>query len=149
MGTSVSQNFSIHENYLDEEPIETGSNRSFGCTVGIILMLIGAAKAVAAGAIPLVACLIFAAGAVLLLLGIVAPSRLSALNRTWSKIGALIAKVVNPFMLALLFFFVVTPMALVMRIAGKRPLPLAPDQAASSYWISREPSGSSSMRRQF
>jgi hypothetical protein len=114
-------------------------------------MVIGAAKAFVAGAIPLVACLIFAAGALLLLLGIFAPSRLSALNRVWLKVGAAIAKVVNPIVLALLFFLVVTPMAFVMRIFGKRPLRLATDRAASSYWIDREPpeGEASSMRRQF
>src|SRR5712671_27312 len=115
----MSQNFSLHENYRDEEPTEAGSDRAFGCTVGTILMVIGAAKAFLAGALPPVACLIFAAGAVLLLLGIVAPSRLSALNRLWLKVGAAIAKMVNPIVLALLFFLVVTPMAIIMRIVGK------------------------------
>src|SRR5260370_40489166 len=46
----VSQNFSLHENYRDEEPAEAGGDRAFGCTVGSILMVIGAAKAFAAGA---------------------------------------------------------------------------------------------------
>jgi Saxitoxin biosynthesis operon protein SxtJ len=147
----VSKNISLHENYCDEEPIQAGSDRGFGCTVGSIFMVIGAAKAVAAGALPPIADLIFVVGAVLLLLGIVAPSRLSVLNRIWLKFGAVIAKVVHPIILVLLFFFVVTPMALVARIAGKRPLRLAPDRAASSYWIYRNmPQGDpSSMRRQF
>jgi len=147
----MSQNFSLHENYRDEEPTEAGGDRAFGCTVGTILMVISAAKAFVAGAIPPVSCLIFAAGAMLLLLGIVAPSRLSALNRLWLKVGAAIAKVVNPIVLTLLFFLVVTPMAFVMRIMGKRPLRLAPDRIAATYWIEREPpeGGASSMRRQF
>lgn len=147
----MSQKFSLHENYRDEEPIEAGSDRAFGYTVGSILMVIGAAKAFVAGALPPLACSIFALGAVLLLLGIVAPSRLSALNRIWLRIGAVIAKVVNPIVLALLFFFVVTPMALLMRILGRRPLRLAPDRAASSYWIYRNAAQgeASSMRRQF
>jgi hypothetical protein len=84
-------------------------------------------------------------------LGIVAPLRLSALNRLSLKISAMIAITVNRILLALLFFLVVTPMALVMRITGKRPLRLAPDQAAASYWIERErqKGGPSTMRRQF
>jgi large-conductance mechanosensitive channel len=147
----VSQNFSLHENYRDDEPIQAGSDRAFGCTVGTILMVIGAAKAYVAGALPLVACLIFAAGALLLLLGIVAPSRLSALNRLWLKVGAVISRVVNPIVLAVLFFIVVTPMAFLMRMVGKRPLHLAPDRSAATYWIKREPleGGASNMRRQF
>jgi large-conductance mechanosensitive channel len=147
----VSQNFSFHENYRDGEAIEAGSDRSFGYTVGTILMVIGAAKAFVAGALPPVACLIFAAGVLLLLLGFVAPSRLSALNRIWLKMGTVISKVVNPIVLALLFFLVVTPMAFVMRIVGKRPLHLAPDRTAATYWIKREPpeGEASNMRRQF
>jgi len=147
----VSQNSSLHENYRDEEPTEAGSDRTFGCIVGGMLMVIGTIKAFAAGAISSVVCLIFASGALLLLLGIVAPSRLSALNRLWLKVGAAIAKVVNPIILALLFFLVVTPMAFFMRIVGKRPLRLAADRTAVTYWIEREPpaGGTSTMRRQF
>ena len=131
----MSDKFSLHEKYSDEEPIKAGSDRAFGCTVGSVLMVIGAAKGLAAGALPPVACFIFAAGAALLLIGIIAPSRLSGLKGIWLKVGAVMAKVVNPIVMVLLFFLVVTPMALVMRIAGKRPLRLAPDPVASSYWI--------------
>ena len=147
----MSQKFSLHENYRDEEPIEPGSARAFGCTLGTILIVIGVAKAFMAGTIPLVACLIFVAGAVLLLLGIVAPSRLSALNALWLKLGAAIARVVNSIVLGFLFFLVVSPMALFMRMVGKRPLRIAPDRTAATYWIKRElrGAGESNMTRQF
>ena len=147
----MSQDFSLHENYRDEESIEGGSDRAFGCTVGSILMVISVAKMLVAGALSPVACVFLGVGAVLLLLGVIAPSRLSPLNRVWSRLGALIAKVVNPIVLTLLFFFVVTPMALVVRMAGKRPLRLTPDHNASSYWIYRDVSQgeASSMKRQF
>ena len=147
----MSQNSSLHENYRDEEPTEGGSDRAFGCTVGSILMLISATKAFVAGAISSVVCLIFALGALLFLLGVFVPSRLSALNRLWLKVGTAIAIVVNPIVLGLLFFLVITPMALFMRIVGKRPLRLAADRTAATYWIEREPpaDGASTMRRQF
>jgi hypothetical protein len=147
----VTRDFSLHENYREDEPTGAGSNRAFGCTVGTMLMVIGAGKAFMAGAVALASSLMFAAGAVALLLGIVAPSRLSRVNRFWLKMGATVAKLVNPIILALLFFLVVTPMALVMRIGGRRPLRLAPDRAAASYWIRHEPAegGPSNMKRQF
>jgi large-conductance mechanosensitive channel len=147
----VSQNSSLHENYRDEEPTEAGSDRAFGCTIGGMIMLMGATKAFVAGAISSVVCLIFASGGLLLLLGIVAPSRLSTLNRVWLNVGTVIAKVVNPIILALLFFLVVTAIAFLMRIVGKRPLRLAADRTAATYWIERGPpaGGASSMRRQF
>jgi len=146
----VSDNFSLHENYSDEEQAESGSDRAFGYTVGSILIAMGAIKSFVAGAVSPIACLIFAVGAVLLLLGIMAPSLLATLNRLWLKAGSAIAKIINPIMLVLLFFFVVTPMAFAMRIMGKRPLRLAPDRTAASYWIKREaPGGVSNMKRQF
>jgi len=95
--------------------------------VGAILMVIGAAKAVIAGAVTPASYLLFGVGAVLLVLGIVAPRRLSVLNRVWLRIGALLAAVVNPIVLMLLFLLVVTPMAFFMRLLGKRPLRLVPD----------------------
>jgi len=142
---------SFHENYHEEELTEAGSNRAFGCTVGSILVAIGAIKAFVAATVLPIACVLFAAGAMLLSLGIIAPSRLSALNHLWMKVGVAIGKVANPAVLALLFFLVVTPMALVMRRVGKRPLRLAPNRTAATYWIERQPStsGSSTMRRQF
>ena len=113
-------------------------------------MIIGAAKVVIAGTVTLVSSLLLGVGAVLLVLGIVAPGRLSVLNRVWLRIGALLAAVVNPIVLMLLFLFVVTPMALVMRLLGKRPLRLTPDPSAASYWIKREPQNeASTMRQQF
>ena len=114
-------------------------------------MLIGATKALVSGAISAVVYLIFVSGSLLLLLGIAAPSRLSTLNRVWLKVGTVIAKVVNPVILALLFFLVVTPMAFFMRIVGKRPLRLAADRTGATYWIECEPpaGGASTMRRQF
>jgi hypothetical protein len=148
---SVNRNLSPHESYNDEEPSEAGSDRAFGCTVGIVLMGIGALKVFLAGAPHPAACLIFGAGALLLLFGIAAPSRLSMLNRLWLKLGATIAKVVNPIVLAVLFFMVVTPMAFIVRMLGKQPLRLAPDRPAATYWINRDmpEGGVSSMKRQF
>lgn len=147
----MNPNNSLHESYRDSEAVEAGSDRGFGCTVGTILMVIGAAKTVMAGSVALVASLIFAVGGVLLLLGIVAPTRLSLLNRLWLKLGAAISTVVNPIVLAVLFFAAVTPMAMIMRLAGKRPLRLAFDRTAASYWIAREPPPPrpSTMRQQF
>lgn len=144
------KNVSLHEDYRDDGPTETGSDRAFGCTVGCILTLTAAAKVLIAGAVTLVSSLLFGVGAVLLIFGIVAPRRLSVLNRVWLRIGSVLAAVVNPIVLMLLFLLVVTPMALVMRLLGKRPLRLAPDPGVASYWIKREPqNGSSTMRQQF
>jgi hypothetical protein len=150
-GTQVNNKFSLHENYNDEETTEAGSDRSFGFTVGGILMVIGTIKAFVAGAVVPIASLIFVAGAVLLFFGFVAPSRLSALNILWSRIGAATARPLNAIVITLLFFVFVTPVAFVMRLVGQRPLGLTADRTIATYWIRRDlPAGeAANMRRQF
>jgi len=147
----VSKEISLHETFTDEDPVKAGSDRAFGLTVGSILLLIGAAKALITGALAPTPLIFSALGATLLVFAILAPWRLSALNRVWLRIGATIAKVVNPIILALLFFLVVTPLALIMRTTGRRPLRLGPDRNIPSYWIERQAleSGGSNMGRQF
>lgn len=60
-------------------------------------------------------------------------------------------RVVNPFVLALLFFATIVPMGLVMRAFGRDALRLKLDKNATSYWILREPPGPSpeTMKHQF
>jgi hypothetical protein len=146
----VNRNFS-HESYHDNQAVEVGGDRSFGCTLGAILIVIGLGRSFTAGMVTTVAFLIFALGVALLSLAIAAPYRLTRLNRLWLKLGVAIGNLVNPIVLALLFFLVFTPMALMMRMLGKRPLRLAPDHTAASYWIARQlpEGGTSSMRTQF
>jgi hypothetical protein len=43
--------------------------------------------------------------------------------------------------MGLIFYAVVTPTGLLMRLFGKRPLSLAFDAKANSYWVRREPPG--------
>jgi len=147
----VRQDSALHENLRDEEPIQTGSDRAFGYTVGGVAIVIGAVKAVLAGALSPVSSSLFVVGGALLLLALAAPARLAVLNRVWLKLGAAMAKVVNPIVLMVLFSLVVAPMALVMRLVGKRPLRLDFDPDTDSYWIKREPSPvrGSTMRQQF
>jgi hypothetical protein len=57
------------------------------------------------------------------------------------KFGLLLGRFMNPIVTGLLFFLVITPMGVLMRIFGKRPLPLHFDPAAASYWIERRPPG--------
>ena len=142
------QDSALHENLSGDEPVKTGSDRAFGYTVGAAAIVIGAVKSVIAAALTPFSLSLFIVGSALLLLAFIKPARLAVLNRLWLKLGAAMAKVVNPVVLMVLFFFVVAPMGLVMRLAGKRPLQLAFDPEADSYWIRRAPS-QSTMRQQF
>ena len=79
------------------------------------------------------------------------PALLGPLNRAWFRLGLLLSRIVSPVVLAVLFYAVVTPTGLVMRLLGKDPLRLRFDRQAESYWIRRTPPGPTpeSMKNQF
>ena len=89
--------------------------------------------------------------AVFLLLALLRPSLLAPLNRLWMRFGALLHQFMNPVIMGLMFFLIITPMALAMRLAGKDPLHRKMDADAGSYWIPREPPGPppESLKNQF
>jgi hypothetical protein len=137
-----------HEDLSRHQQVEGSSDRSFGLVFAAVFLLIACwplfyremprwwAVAVAA---------VFA------LIAISKPSLLAGLNRQWLRLGLLLGKIVSPIALGILFYGVVAPIGLVMRLTGKDPLRLKLDSGASSYWIPREPPGPppDSMTNQF
>ena len=73
-------------------------------------------------------------GTLLVLGGLLAPGALGPVYRAWMSLGLLLSRVVTPVVMAVLYFVVLTPFGLVMRLFGHRPLERgAPD----SYWVLR------------
>lgn len=119
-------------------PPASASNRSFGVVFTVFFGIIGLLPLLNAHSVRVWA-LIFSA--IFLVLALFAPTCLALLNRLWMQFGALLHRIVSPVALAILFFIVVTPIALLMRILGKDPLRMRLDTNAKSYWIVREPPG--------
>ena len=71
---------------------------------------------------------------------LLAPVFLTPFNRAWYQLGLLLGKVVSPIVLGILFFIVITPVAIVMKLAGRDALKLR-KQDVSSHWIDRKPPG--------
>jgi hypothetical protein len=139
---------SLHENLARQDASIAGSERGFGIVFAVVFVFIGI--------FPLMDALpvrVWAMGlsASFLAAAFFAPDLLKPLNRFWHLFGLMLQKVVNPLVMGLLFFFTVTPIALIMRIFGKDPLQRQFDPAAKSYWIERNPPGPApnSMRQQF
>ena len=84
---------------------------------------------------------LIAIAAAFLAIALLRPNILAPLNRMWTKLGLLMAMVVSPILLGLLFLVVVTPTGLLMRLSGKDPLRLRDNSGADSYWIIRQPPG--------
>ena len=118
--------------------IAGSSDRGFGLTVGGVLMLLGCW--------PLIRGLpprwyLVVPAAFLVIAGVIAPRVLAPLNRAWMKLGLLLHRVVAPVLMGIVFFGVVLPIGLLMRLRGKDLLRLRLDRNATSYWIVREPPG--------
>lgn len=80
------------------------------------------------------------AGVAIGLVAIVAPRLLTPFNKAWMKLGDLMGKVVSPLVLGIIFFVLITPVALITRLFGRDELRLKKTDA-SSYWIDRAPPG--------
>lgn len=80
------------------------------------------------------------ASIVSMMLAVAAPGLLSPLNKAWMKLGDLMGKVVSPLVLGIIFFMLMTPVALVTRLFGRNELRLK-KSISNSYWIDRVPPG--------
>lgn len=137
-----------HEDLTRGEHVEGSSDRSFGLVFSIVFLLIGAWPLLHGGPPRW-----WAGGiaAVFAMVAVARPALLANLNRLWIKLGILLGKVVSPIALGIVFYGVLVPIGVAMRLAGKDPLRLKHDVNAPSYWIPREPPGPppDSMNNQF
>jgi hypothetical protein len=138
---------SLHENFLRPEP-KGGSSRSFGLVMGAVFALVAFRPLLGAGAVRWWA---LAIAAVLLALALGRPAALDLPNRFWLRLGHLLSRIVNPVVLGILFYGVLTPMAVITRLIGRDPLRLGLDRGATTYWIDRAAVGGArvDMRKQF
>ena len=72
---------------------------------------------------------------------------LKPLNKIWIKFGELLGKIIAPIVMALIFFFILTPTSIIVRLFGKDLLKLKTTKG-KSYWIKRE-KNINSMDKQF
>ncbi len=78
------------------------------------------------------------------LTAIIKPSWLFYVDKFWSWLGETLGKIMTPVIMGLIYYLVITPIGLIMRIAGKDLLDQRIDKNASSYWIKADSMGSGS-----
>jgi len=137
-----------HEDLSRDQVVEGSSDRSFGLVFAAVFLVI-AGWPLFYGEAPRWWSLGIAGG--FAAIAIWKPAILGRLNRLWMRLGLLLGKVVSPIALGILFYCVVAPIGLIVRLAGKDPLRLKLDSGATSYWIPRKPPGPppDSMTNQF
>ena len=126
--------------------LTAAEGRRFAFTVGGAFLVLGAIAwwrghgqvAIALGAL-----------AVLLgALGLLVPTRLGPLSGAWMRLAHAIARVTTPVVMGVIFFTIIAPMGLLLRVLGKRPL--TSPRGATSLWHRRDADARrSNLSRQF
>ena len=127
---------------MDE--IKISSNRSFGIVFFIVFFLIAIYPLLNDGNIRIWSLIISLA---FLILGLLNSKILKPLNKIWFKFGLLLGKIISPLVMGLIFFIVVTPIGLLMRLFNKDLLNLKFNKT-KSYWIEKN-GPKSKMKNQF
>ena len=111
--------------------LNISSNRSFGVVFFLVFLLISIYPLLNNQNIRLWSLLI---SLIFLILGLLNSNILTPLNRIWFRFGILLGRFVAPIVMSVVFFFLVTPIALMLRLFNKNLLGLKKDNK-NSYWI--------------
>ena len=129
---------------MDHKEVKIGSNRSFGIIFFIFFLLISTYPLLKDENIRLWSLII---SIIFLFLGLLNSNLLSPLNKIWFKFGLLLGKIVSPFVMGIIFFLVVTPIGIIMRLLKKDLLNLKFNKN-NTYWIKKS-DPKSKMKNQF
>ncbi len=124
--------------------IKISSNRSFGLVFFIFFLIIAIYPIIYDDSLRVWSLII---SFVFLILGLINSKILAPLNKIWFKFGLLLGRIVSPVIMGIIFFLVVTPIALIMKIIGKDLLNLKFNKG-KTYWIEKN-GPKSSMKNQF
>ena len=129
---------------MNKDGIKIGTNRSFGIVFFLIFIIISLYPLLNAENIRIWSLII---SIIFLVLGLINSKLLNPLNKIWFTFGLLLGKIISPIIMGIIFFLVVTPIALFMKLLKKDLLNLKFNKK-NTYWI--EKSGpKSKMKNQF
>tara|TARA_S200000501_G_scaffold206235_1_gene193955 strand:+ start:296 stop:679 length:384 start_codon:yes stop_codon:yes gene_type:complete len=124
--------------------IKTSSNKSFGIVFFIVFIIISLYPLVNQEDIRIWSLVI---AFIFFILALLNSNILTPMNIIWTKFGLFLGNFISPIIMGIIFFFVVTPIGLSMRLFGKDVLNLKKNKL-STYWIKKN-NQKSSMEKQF
>tara|TARA_B110000263_G_C15102049_1_gene415793 strand:- start:60 stop:449 length:390 start_codon:yes stop_codon:yes gene_type:complete len=129
---------------LKKNNIKISSNRSFGIVFFIFFLIVSLYPLLNENELRLWALII---SVIFLVLGLIDSIILTPLNKSWFKFGILLGKIVSPIVMGVVFFLVVTPISLIMKLFGKDILNIKKNKK-QTYWIEKT-GPKSKMKNQF
>ena len=129
---------------MKKNNIKISSNKSFGIVFFVFFLIVSFYPILNESEMRLWALVI---SIIFLVLGLLNSNILTPLNKVWFKIGILLGKIVSPIVMGVIFFIVVTPISLIMRLLGKDVLNIKKNKK-ETYWIQKT-GPKSKMKNQF
>ena len=126
------------------DDVKISSNRSFGIVFFIVFLIIALYPLTYSDEIRIWSAII---SLIFLALGLFNSKILTPLNKLWFKFGIFLGKIISPIIMGIIFFLVVTPIGLLMRLLGKDLINLKYNNN-KSYWIEKK-GPKSKMKNQF
>ena len=132
---------STHETFT--RPHEEGgpTNKSFGLTVGGILLVIAAIKYYFHTELTLFTSVLAFLGLPLFFAGALFPKILTPFNKAWMALGFILGKIVSPIVMLMVYCVAFVPTSLILRLRGYDPLKKNAKNTQKSHWIERDPAG--------
>ena len=110
-------------------------NRSFGLLFFIVFLALALWPLTKKGEINIY---LISIALIFLALGLLNSKILSPLNKAWIKFGEILGRVIAPIVMAIVYFLILTPVSLFVRLFGKDLISLKFNDNLKSYWIKRE-----------
>ena len=130
---------------INKSNIKMGSNRSFGLVFFVVFLILGLWPVKSGGEINILLILV---SLVFLFLAITKSKFLTPLNKLWFKFGIKLGAIIAPIVMGVVFFLVVTPIGIMMKIIGKDLINKKINKNIKTYWLNRK-KAVGSMKRQF
>ncbi len=116
---------------MKQKEIKISSNKSFGLVFFVIFIIIALWPLLNDGNIRIWSIIV---SIIFLILGLLNSKILTPFNKLWMRLGALLGIIVSPIVMGVVYFGIITPIGLIMKLFGKDVLNLKLDKSKKTYW---------------
>ena len=116
---------------MKQKEIKISSNKSFGLVFFVIFIIIALWPLLNDGNIRIWSIIV---SIIFLILGLLNSKILTPFNKLWMRLGALLGIIVSPIVMGFVYFGIITPIGLIMKLFGKDVLNLKLDKNKKTYW---------------
>ncbi len=114
---------------------QNNQNRSFGLLFSIVFLALALWPLTKKGEINLY---LVSIALIFLILGLLNSKILSPLNKWWIKLGEILGRIIAPIVMAIVYFLILTPISLLVRLFGKDLIGMKFRNDIKSYWVKRK-----------